>query len=280
MLREVESLAELRTELEKRGRTIGFVPTMGALHRGHQALMERARQETDVVVVSIFVNPTQFGPGEDFDRYPRTREADLELCRQVNADLVWFPRVEELYPAGCQSWIEVQELGERFEGESRPGHFRGVATVVGKLFNAVKPSRAYFGEKDLQQLLLVRQMVRDLLFDLEVVGVPTAREASGLALSSRNSYLTSQERDQAALLYRSLLRVRDSHLSGVRQAKELKKVFLDSISGLECEIERLDLLHPRLERSYEGGEEVDAGYCSVALRFGKVRLIDNIALCS
>lgn len=280
MLTVVESLSELREELERRSAGVGFVPTMGALHAGHRSLMERARAETEVVVVSIFVNPTQFAPGEDFERYPRTREADLELCREAGVDIAWLPRVGDLYPSGSQTWIEVEELGRRFEGESRPAHFRGVATVVGKLFNAVKPRKAYFGEKDLQQLFLIKRMVRDLLFDIEVVGVPTARERNGLARSSRNAYLSAEQREQAGMIFGSLLLVREAYRRGVREAAALEKVFVDSLSALEAEIERFDLLDSQLRRVYREREEVEAGYCSVALRLGKVRLIDNIALCS
>lgn len=275
----VESLADLRQELAQRSRMVGFVPTMGALHQGHGRLMERARSENETVVVSVFVNPTQFAPGEDFERYPRTRESDIDLCRAAGVDLVWFAQVEELYPVGAQTWVEVEGLGQRFEGESRPGHFRGVATVVSKLFHAVQPTRAYFGQKDLQQLFVIRQMVRDLLFHLEVVAVPTARERSGLAMSSRNTYLSPEQREKAGTIFSSLLLVREAYRQGMREPGALRELFLRATVGLQAELERFDLLDSRLERLYQDGESVDSGYCSVALRLGKVRLIDNIELC-
>lgn len=275
----VESLGDLRAAL-KRDESVGFVPTMGALHPGHASLIERAAGECERVVVSIFVNPTQFAPGEDFEAYPRTRESDVALCEQAGAHLAWFPRVHDLYPEGAQTWVEVERLGSSFEGVSRPTHFRGVATVVTKLFHAVNPLRAYFGEKDLQQLHLIRQMVKDLLFDIEVVGVPTCREPSGLARSSRNSYLSELQREQAASIYRGLLAVKEVVRGGGATPETLQEIFEGELAKFEgARLERFDLFRPELSGVYESKEEVKRGYCSVAVRIGKVRLIDNIQLC-
>lgn len=253
---------------------------MGALHAGHQSLMARAGEQTDHVVVSIFVNPSQFGPGEDFEQYPRDRDSDLELCSAVGVDLVWFPSVEEIYPAGCETIVELEHLGRRFEGEARPGHFRGVATVVSKLFNAVGPRKAFFGRKDLQQLYLIKRMTRDLLWPIEIVGIETARDEHGLALSSRNAYLDAEERLQAAALYRALSSVREQHGRGMTQAGELRALFCKEIGEWEgASLERFDLLALDLSRSFEEGELVESGFCAVAVRYRGVRLIDNIELC-
>jgi pantoate--beta-alanine ligase len=279
-MRTVEAVAECRSLRKDWSGPVGFVPTMGALHRGHASLMEKARDECEKVAVSIFVNPTQFGPGEDFQRYPRTREADLELCQAAGADLVWFPAVEELYPPGSETFVEVSQLGGRFEGRARPGHFRGVATVVSKLFHVVQPTRGYFGSKDLQQLFLIRKMVADLLIPVQIVGVPTARDSDGLALSSRNRYLDAPEREKAPLIYQGLKAVCQAHSQGVREPLVLEQVFHEKMSSWEeARVERFDLLSPELEKRYEKGDMVEEGFCAVAVRVGSVRLIDNMSLC-
>ena len=206
------TVAELRSELDparKGGKSIGLVPTMGFLHAGHLALIQRARTENQVVVVSIFVNPTQFGPQEDLDRYPRDLPRDLGLCDEAGVDLVFSPESAEMYPEGFQTYVEVEGLSQGLCGARRPGHFRGVATVVTKLFAIVQPDRAYFGEKDAQQLRVIRRMVRDLNLPLAVVPVPTVREPDGLALSSRNVYLNPEERRAALVLHRSLVLAAD-----------------------------------------------------------------------
>lgn len=278
-MKVVRTLGELRTERAGYPGEVGFVPTMGALHAGHQSLMLKAREECHKVVVSIFVNPTQFGPGEDFEAYPRTEEADLELCRQAGVDLVWIPQREELYPPGSQTFLEVEELGKQWEGASRPHHFRGVATVVCKLFHAVMPTRAYFGEKDRQQLQVIRTMVRDLLFPLVVVGVPTAREESGLAMSSRNSYLSSEQRGKASAISRSLRSVRESFLAGERDPQKLEALFRHSLTDLEgAEVERFDILDPDFRYAFEPGQRVDRGSVCVAVRYAGVRLLDQMEL--
>ncbi len=279
-LKILHSVAEARRARADLTGAVGFVPTMGALHQGHAELMKVAVDACGSVMVSIFVNPTQFGPAEDFARYPRTLEADLDLCRAVGVEAVWVPAVEDIYPAGAQTVVEVEDLGNRFEGESRPGHFRGVATVVSKLFHVTKPHKAFFGEKDLQQLFVIKRMVEDLLFDIEIVGVPTVREESGLALSSRNAYLQPEQRLKAKQIYESLQAVREAHRNGCRTASLLEEKFRSRLGSLlEAKVERFDLFSPHLSHRYQGEERVDAGYCAVVVRYGGVRLLDNISLC-
>ncbi len=272
-MQTVRSVAELEQALSNQ--TVGFVPTMGYLHRGHLALVERARQENPFVVVSIFVNPLQFGPGEDFERYPRDPERDAKLLAEAGVDLLFLPEASELYPEGFSSYVEVTgPLVERFEGAFRPGHFRGVTTVVAKLFNLVRPRRAYFGEKDYQQLAVIRRMVADLHFGLEVVGVPTVREADGLALSSRNVYLTPEHRRQANGLYRALLAARsvaraggsvaEAEAAGLRVLREIRDFRLDYFAIADPKT-----LEP-LTDWVEGARGLVAG------RFPEVRLIDNM----
>lgn len=277
-MRVVESLAELRQARRTLPPSTGFVPTMGALHQGHGQLLRTARELNRSVVVSIFVNPTQFGPGEDFERYPRTRASDLDLCREAGADLVWFPRVEDLYPQGHQTTVEVEPLGRLFEGESRPGHFRGVATVVTKLLLAVAPGQAFFGRKDLQQYCLVRRLVSDLLLEVEVVGVDTVREANGLALSSRNNYLSPEHREQAGFLYRALRSVQERYRQGERRVAALRSLFLDGVPIPDQQVERCDFLAGDLSRAFADGDDFPGGYLSVAVPFHGVRLIDNVEL--
>lgn len=217
-----EEMQRLSLKLRSEGKTIGFVPTMGYFHEGHLSLMRKARQECDVVVVSIYVNPLQFGPREDFNRYPRDIERDLKMAESVGVDIVFAPRDEEMYPEGYQTFVEVTELTRGLEGLHRPGHFRGVTTVVAKLFNIVLPHKAYFGEKDFQQLRVVQRMVRDLNFPVEIVPCPTVREEDGLAMSSRNTYLSPDERKAATILYRSLKAADDLFKNGERNAARLK----------------------------------------------------------
>ncbi len=276
----VRDLAQLRGQRQLwHGEEVGFVPTMGALHAGHQSLMRQARQECGKVVVSIFVNPTQFGPGEDFAAYPRTEAADLEVCAAAGVDLVWLPEQDQLYPPGSQTFVEVERMGRLWEGASRPHHFRGVATVVSKLFHAVMPTRAYFGRKDRQQLQLIRTMVDDLLFPLTVVEVPTARDARGLALSSRNAYLSAEQREEAAAIYRSLRALRTAHQAGERDAGRLEEVFREGLKELEgARIERFDIVDPRFQEAYGAGSQVVTGCVCVAVIYGGVRLLDEMEL--
>jgi len=272
-VRAVSTAAELRQALPREG--VGFVPTMGYLHRGHLALVERARRENPFVVVSIFVNPLQFGPGEDYHRYPRDLERDQALLEAAGVDLLFAPSVEAMYPEGFATRVQVEgPLTALWEGAVRPGHFQGVATVVARLFLLVRPERAYFGEKDYQQLLVVRRMVQDLGFPLEVVGVPTVREEDGLALSSRNVYLSPETRKKAPVLYRALLAIREAARSGrgVAEALEAGERVLAGVP--EFRPDYLAVVHPEtllpLARWVPGARALVAG------RFPEVRLIDNL----
>ncbi|KGQ21441.1 pantoate--beta-alanine ligase [Thermus filiformis] len=271
-MRIARTAAELRAHLPQ---GVGFVPTMGYLHRGHLALVERARAENPFVVVSIFVNPLQFGPQEDFARYPRDLERDARLLEEAGADLLFAPSVEEIYPPGFSSRVAVEgPLTALWEGEVRPGHFQGVATVVAKLFLLVGPRRAYFGEKDYQQLLVVRKMVRDLGFPLEVVGVPTVREEDGLALSSRNVYLSPETRRKAPVLFRALSAMREVALRGGSVAEALR-----AGEGVLAEVpefrkDYLAIVHP--ETLLPLSDWVKGARGLVAGRFPEARLIDNL----
>jgi pantoate--beta-alanine ligase len=256
---------------------VALVPTMGALHAGHAALVRRARQETDgPVVVSLFVNPTQFAPGEDFDRYPRTLDADLEVAAAAGADVVFAPSVEEVYPDGDPVvTVDPGPLGDVLEGASRPGHFRGVLTVVAKLFGLVRPDLAVFGEKDYQQLVLVRRMVADLCLGVEVVGAPTQREPDGLALSSRNVYLDADERARAAILFRALTAAQRRAAHGLPAARWAAMKVLHEDPDLELDYLAVRAADLTEAEDYPAGLE---GRALVAARFGKTRLIDNVAL--
>jgi pantoate--beta-alanine ligase len=256
---------------------LGFVPTMGFLHEGHLVLVRRARAENPSVAVSIFVNPTQFGPKEDFARYPRDRERDLALLEKEGTDVVFMPSAEEMYPPGFNSWVEVGKLTERLEGAARPGHFRGVATVVAKLFNIVRPDKAYFGQKDAQQLLVIKKMATDLDMGIKVVAVPTVREPDGLAMSSRNTYLNIEERKQAAVLYQALNLAQKLYAEGEKDAKAI----LRQMTAL---IQRQPLADIKYI-SIADGETLDEldrvkppALVSMAVRFGKTRLIDNVVV--
>lgn len=256
------------------GRSIGLVPTMGALHDGHLALMRRARAECDVVLVSVFVNPAQFGPEEDFERYPRDLQRDSRMAQQVGVDALFTPSVGQMYPEGAQTVVEVPDLASRWEGARRPGHFGGVATVCTKLFHAAQPHSAYFGQKDYQQLRVVERLVTDLLMPLSVVPVPTVREGDGLAMSSRNAYLSGAERPAAAVLYRALEAARAAHEEGERAASALAAA-MDVTLAAEplASREYAAVVDPEtLEPLDTVGE---AAVALVAARIGNTRLIDN-----
>jgi pantoate--beta-alanine ligase len=262
----LRTIAELESALEtaRDRHTLGLVPTMGALHSGHRALIETARTECDVVVVSIFVNPAQFGPGEDFERYPRDEAEDARLAEEWGADYIFVPPVEEMFPEGFQTWVEVEELSRDLEGAARPGHFRGVATVCLKLFNVVRPRQAYFGQKDAQQAAVVEQLVRDLALRLEIRVVPTVRDADGLALSSRNAYLSPAERTAARALPRALVAGVEAHRRGGDAADAARSVLA---------VERL------LEPDYVEVARLNGRtYLLAAVRAGSARLIDNAIL--
>jgi len=273
----VHSIEACRAERAQLAEPLGLVPTMGALHEGHLSLARRAREECAAVAMSIFVNPTQFGPQEDFARYPRPIERDLELARDAGVDLVFHPAPETMYPPGFATWVEVGGPARRWEGEHRPGHFRGVATVVAKLLTIIGPQRAYFGEKDYQQLQVVRRLVADLNLPVEIVGCPIVREPDGLALSSRNVYLTPEARPRAAALYRALEAGRQAAADGERDAaavRETIEAVLRATPGLE--IDYVALVDPL---TLEPVERLDApARALIAARLGSVRLIDNIAI--
>ncbi len=222
VIEKPEVMQQRSLELRQQGKVIGFVPTMGYFHEGHLSLMRRARQECDVVVVSIYVNPLQFGPREDFNRYPRDLPRDLKMAEEVGVDIIFAPKDEDMYPEGFQTFVEVTELTRGLEGFYRPGHFRGVTTVVAKLFNIVLPHKAYFGEKDFQQLRVVQRMVRDLNFPVEIIPCPTVREPDGLAMSSRNTYLNPEERRAATVLQRALQAADALFRQGERNVARLK----------------------------------------------------------
>jgi pantoate--beta-alanine ligase len=226
-VKRIATIAEMKAacrRVTRNGKTLGFVPTMGALHEGHLSLVRASKARCDVTAVSIFVNPLQFGPAEDLDKYPRTMERDTALLEQLGADLLFTPGVEEMYPPGAQTYVLVEGLSNKLDGASRPGHFRGVATVVAKLFEVVRPDFAFFGQKDAAQVAVLRKLVNDLDMDVEVVVCPIVREKDGLAMSSRNAYLTSEQRQQATVLYRSLLRVQAAVDHGERDSAKLIEI--------------------------------------------------------
>ena len=259
-------------------RSVGFVPTMGFFHEGHLSLMRKAREERDTVLVSIFVNPLQFGPQEDLASYPRDLDRDLSMAEAEGVDVVFAPEVEEMFPEGSpEVTIDPGPLGDRLEGASRPGHFRGVVTVVAKLFHLVGPCRAYFGEKDAQQLAIIRRMVRDLGFPQEVVGCPIVREPDGLAMSSRNTYLSDEERKAARCLYRGLQAAADLAQEGERSARRLRQELVARV--IEEPLAALDYAAIVDEDSFDEVEQVEGpARALVAARVGPARLIDNMAL--
>ena len=272
-MKVVETIADLKSLRLKLAEPVGFVPTMGYLHEGHLALVRQARAEDPSVVVSIFVNPTQFGPQEDFKKYPRDPQRDLALLEKEGVDLVFMPPVDEMYPPQFSSWVEVGEVDERLEGASRPGHFRGVATVVARLFDLVQPNKAYFGQKDAQQLAVIKKMVADLNLSVEIVAVPTVREPDGLAMSSRNTYLNPEERKQAVVLYQALSLAQKLYSEGEKDAQTIRRQMtdliqkqpladIDYISIADAEtLDELDVVRP-------------PALVSLAVKIGSTRLID------
>ena len=273
----ISGIPELKARRAAWARPVGLVPTMGYLHQGHAQLVRMARQQTATVVVSIFVNPTQFGPAEDFGRYPRAFERDLDLLRSEGVDIVFAPPPVEMYPPDFSSWVEVEEITTGLEAASRPGHFRGVATVCNKLFNIVDPDRSYFGQKDAQQVAVITRMVRDLNMNLEVVVVPTVREPDGLAMSSRNSYLNEQERAAAGVLYRALMVAREMRREGCRDAGAIVRR-VAGVIGTEplAALDYASVVDPVSFRAVESIES--AGLAVLAVRIGSTRLIDNMLL--
>ncbi len=277
----VHTIANIQAELDlarSRNMTIGLVPTMGALHQGHVSLIHRARHECDYVVVSIFVNPTQFGPSEDFDAYPRTLVEDAEKCRMADVDLIFAPSKAEMYTPGFDSWVEVNGfLTETLEGEYRPGHFRGVTTVCAKLFNITQPTRAYFGMKDYQQLKVIQKMVADLNMPLEIVPCETVREPDGLAMSSRNAYLDPDQRQAALVLSRALAAARALYDSGERKAATIQAAAEEAIRSEPSA--KPDYIAVRDAETLEPLQSLDRpAVVLLAVRVGSTRLIDNAVL--
>ena len=276
-MKTVASLSDLRAARLSLKGTVGLVPTMGYLHEGHLSLIRRAKAECDHVVVSIFVNPTQFGANEDLSKYPRDLARDLSLIQPLGVDLVWTPTPEIMYPTGYQTWVEVDAMTRPLEGSVRPTHFKGVTTVVAKLFNAVQPHKAYFGQKDAQQAAVIRQMVRDLNFPLEVIVCPTTREADGLAMSSRNKYLEGEDRQAATVLFRALSAARSAYEGGEQNAEALRRMMKEVLAS-----------EPRATvqyvscADYDSLEELETikgkTLLSMAVLLGKTRLIDNFVL--
>lgn len=276
-MKVIEKVADMKRLRLKLAEPVGFVPTMGYLHEGHLALVKQARAENPSVVVSIFVNPTQFGPREDFSRYPSDPERDLALLEKEGVDVVFMPSAGEMYPPQFDSWMEVGKLTERLEGAARPGHFRGVTTVVAKLFHIVQPARAYFGQKDAQQTLVIKKMVADLNMNLEIVAAPTVREPDGLAMSSRNTYLNPGERKAAVVLHQALNLAQKLWSEGESNAKRLRREVtnliqqqplaqIDYVSIADAEtLDELDTVNP-------------PALVSLAVKIGRTRLIDNVVL--
>src|SRR5437773_9499064 len=276
-IRTIKGMMAWSRSAERDGRSIGFVPTMGALHEGHKSLIKSARAACDAVVVSIFVNPLQFGPMEDLERYPRPLEEDMRLCRREKVDVVFLPAVDELYPSAFETAVSVQRLTRRFKGISRPGHFGGVATVVTKLLNIVHPGKAFFGQKDYQQAAVLSRLVADLNICTEIIVRPTVREPDGLALSSRNTFLTLEERKAATVLYQALAAARDVIRDGERSAKKIRAAMIRTI--WEEPLARLDYAAVADAETLE--EVRSARGCVVlllAVWIGKTRLIDNMEL--
>lgn len=280
-MKTIIRIDEMRNEIQqykKQGKSIGMVPTMGYLHEGHLSLIRRAAEENDVVVVSIFVNPIQFGPGEDFEKYPRDIEADTKAAGSAGTDIIFTPAADEMYPKGFSTFTEVGAgLTGVLCGRTRPGHFRGVTTVLTKLFNIVTPDRAYFGQKDAQQAIVVQTMVRELNFGIDIVVCPIVREADGLAMSSRNTYLSAKERTRALVLSRSLKEAEQMVIGGVRDASQIREHIIRNIKGTEgAELDYVELADARtLEPVNEIKGRVLA---ALAVRFGRTRLIDNTVL--
>lgn len=273
----ISSLSDLRTKRLSLTGKVGLVPTMGYLHSGHLSLVSRAKAECDHVIVSIFVNPTQFGANEDLSKYPRDLERDLELLKPLGVDIVWNPSAEMMYPPGYQTWVEVEALTHPLEGAMRPGHFKGVTTVVSKLFNATQPHKAYFGQKDAQQVAVIRRMTLDLNFPLEIVVCPTMREDDGLAMSSRNKYLNEAERQAATVLFRSLSEAKKLYESGERNADVLRNKMKEVLAS-----EPLANMQYVSCADYDSLEELNLiqnkALLSMAVFIGKTRLIDNFVL--
>ena len=270
---KINEFKEIRPNLRE---PVGFVPTMGYLHEGHLSLVKRAREENESVVVSIFVNPTQFGPKEDFKNYPRDTERDLNMLEPYT-DIVFMPTPEDIYPPGYDSWVDIEGITGVLEGASRPGFFRGVATVCTKLFNIVRPTRAYFAQKDAQQLLVIKKMVKELNMPLKIVTCPTIRESDGLAMSSRNTYLDKEQRRAATVLYRALTLAQELYAQGEREAGKILRRMKEMIESEP--LAEIDYISAADTETLQELDKIkDKALVSMAVRFGGTRLIDNVIL--
>jgi len=264
--------------LKRLGKSVGFVPTMGALHEGHLTLVRQSKKDNDVTVVSIFVNPTQFGPNEDFNKYPRQFDNDRKLLEKEGVDYIFYPSVSDMYPEGYETYVYLEKLPNHLCGLSRPGHFRGVATVVSKLFNIVQPNKAYFGQKDYQQAEVIKKMVRDLNFPIEIVVIPIVRESDGLAMSSRNAYLSPEERRNATVLYKSLQRAKELIEKGEKSVNKIKEEMRKIILSVPSRIDYIEIVHPETLDSLDAIPDknvIDRVVVAVAVFIGNARLIDN-----
>lgn len=276
-MKQVVTVSEIRSARAALSSPVGFVPTMGYLHPGHLSLVKRAREECANVVVSIFVNPTQFGPQEDLQTYPGDIARDLALLAEELIDLVWIPKQEDMYPAGYQTWVTVEDVAQRLEGAYRPGHFRGVATVVAKLLNCVQPDKTYFGQKDAQQVIVIRRMVQDLNIPGEIIVCPTVREPDGLAMSSRNSYLDVEERRAAGILFRALTEAQSAYQMGEKDSDSLRQMMAKIIQSEPlARLQYVSCADPDSLVELEG--IVQRALLSMAVFIGKTRLIDNLML--
>jgi pantoate--beta-alanine ligase len=276
IITSIKQMKEFSDEQRKKGKTIGFIPTMGYLHEGHLSLMKIAKKDCDLVIVSIYVNPTQFGPNEDLNNYPRDFERDKKMCEEVGADIIFYPSDKEMYPNDYLTYVKVEKLSEKLCGATRPTHFRGVTTIVLKLFEIVKPNKAYFGLKDYQQFVIVKKMVDDLNLDVEMVGCPIVREKDGLTMSSRNVYLNPEERKEATVLSKSLFNAKKLFFNGEIDAEKLKKNIKDMINKTTGKIDYIEIFNPT---SLEPVKEIVEGdVIALTVFFGKTRLIDNVIL--
>lgn len=276
-MKVIETITEMKQLRQQITGALGFVPTMGYLHEGHIAGVKRAKEENPTVAVSIYVNPTQFGPSEDFGSYPRDTERDLSMLEKEKTDIVFMPAGDDMYPPNYDSWVEVGEISHHLEGASRPTHFRGVTTIVNKLFNIVQPTKAYFGQKDAQQVTVLKKMVKDLNMNLEIVVYPTVREPDGLAMSSRNSYLKPDERQAAAVLYQSLKLAKKLYRQGEKDAEKISREMKELISKQpQADIDYISIADN--ETLEELTEVKPPALVSLAVKIGKPRLIDNIVL--
>ncbi|MFA5015074.1 MAG: pantoate--beta-alanine ligase [Actinomycetota bacterium] len=281
ILKKITECKLIVDNIKKRGLTIGFVPTMGFLHEGHLSLIRKAKKECDRIFISIFVNPIQFGPGEDFKNYPRDMKRDISLAGNAGADYIFYPTAKEMYGPDFKTAVEVKELGDIMCGKYRPGHFAGVTTVVLKFFNIVKPDRAYFGQKDYQQLVIIKRMVCDMNLDIKIAGCPTVREKDGLALSSRNKYLSAGERKNAVVLFGCLTEAKDMIKKGEKDLEKIRKTIMIKLKKNRSvkKVDYFDFRDPgTLEHIKRVNEENRSILAAIAVRIGRTRLIDNMII--